>query len=57
MKHTFLVGHWELLNVLLIVSIAMEKNTKKRNHREDVCQRCVSLTTSAAWDRGAAGSS
>lgn len=45
MKYTFLVGHWELLNEFVIVSIAMEKHTKRRNHREDVCQRYVSLTT------------
>lgn len=50
MKYTFLMGHWELLNEFVIVSIAMEKHTKRRNHREDVCQRYVSLTTTQAWD-------
>lgn len=39
MKYTSLVERWELLNEFLIVSIAMEKHTKMRNHREDVCQR------------------
>lgn len=50
MKYTFLVGHWELLNEFLIVSIAMEKHTKKRSHREDICERDVSLTTIEGWD-------
>lgn len=39
MKYASLVGRWELLNEFLIVSIAMEKHAKMRNHRDDVCQR------------------